>query len=508
MADEKNFDSPSVSQITTPTALKTMSVAYNNTDEEDDEDLEDPEFSLGFHDDGTLTVEAFRTGTHTDASGNTATWTDKDVKEIAEKGNAQLKDKPVPVVIGHPDDTAPAYGWVEKFKVVGGKVRAKLNQLNESFVNGLKSGSYKGRSISLYDDNRVRHLGFLGGSQPAIEGLQPLKFEEAQKTRIYDFNEEIQMADYTEKDINFLYKLLNRFGFDIQKSKETPMADKVVTPTPTPAFAETSGKVESIKDAEAGGQSAAPASANDAALKAKEEKDPGPEAVAKIETAKAKSAESEEQTENADLMNKMAALMSRIETLEAALAKNHSEAETTIAKATIETTEAKAKVEELKAEIVEQSVNQFVESLVTEGKLRPADKEMTLMALNAQIVLDNTPVYNMSENKDETPKVSRLEQYKAKLTAMPKIVEFGSFPNLPAAQSPATFPVAVTAESMGSYIEQKMCSKMAEQDKLGLTTKTSYWEHMKGAHAEASKEFPSEYKEYVSKTMMPGMPGR
>jgi hypothetical protein len=508
MADEKNFDGPSVSQITVPTASKTTSVAYNNT-EDDDEDITDEEFSLGFHDDGTLTVEAFRVGTHTDSGGNTATWTEKDVKEIAEKGNAQLKDKPVPVVIGHPDDKAPAYGWVEKFKVVGNKVRAKLNQLNEAFVNGLKSGAYKGRSISLYDDNRVRHIGFLGGSQPAIEGLQPLKFEEAQKTRIYDFNEEIQMADYTEKDINFLYKLLSRFGLDIQKSKEKPMADKVTTPVPAtaPAFAEVAGVTKSIKDAEAGGQTAAPASANDAALKAKEEKDPGPEAVAKIETAKAKAAESEEQTENADLKNQLAALISRIESLESALAKNHSEATATIAKATIETTEAKAKVEELKAEIVEQSVNQFVESLVKDGKLRPADVEMTLMALDAQIVLDATPVYNMSENKDEK-KVSRLEQYKAKLLAMPKIVEFGSFPNLPGAQSPASFPAAVTAESMGSYIENKMCSKMAEQDKLGLTTKTSYWETMKGAHAEASKEFPSEYKEYVSKTMMPGMPGR
>ena len=542
MAEEKNFDLPSVSQITVPVAggkknghdVSTVAPAISNhlnsaqvmplhlasnqmtsTDDtsdkdniSDDDDENQEDFALGLSDDEkTLTCEVFKEGTHVDSSGAKATWSDKDISEIVAKGNGQLKTKPIPITLGHPQHDSPAYGWVQELRKVGGKIVAKFNQLNGDFVAALKNGSYKGRSISLYEDNKIRHIGFLGSAQPAISGLQPFSFDDKSPSKTYDFDEEVPLADFTAKDVNFLYKLLSRFGLDIQKSKETVMADKIATPTPAPAFAETSGKTETIKQAEAGGQTAAPATANDAALKAKENNDPGPEAVAKIETAKAKAAESEEQTENADLKNQLAALISRIESLESALAKNHSEATATIAKATIETTEAKAKVEELKTEIVEQSVKQFVESLVHDGKLRPADVEMTRMALDAQIILDNTPTFNMSENKDEK-KLSRLEQYKAKLVAMPKIVEFGSFPSLPAAQSPASFPAAVTAESMGSYIESKMCNKMAEQDKLGLTTKTSYWETMKGAHAEAAKEFPAEYKEYVSKTMMPGMPGR
>ena len=454
---------PCASEITVPVANNDMSVRYTLDPEDDDED--DKEYSeyakdaepsdiLGFAPDGTLTVEAFRTGTHTDSSGDVQSWGAKDIQEIADKGNAQLKEKPVPVVIGHPDDTAPAYGWVENFWVVGDRVLAKLGQLNEKFTEALKAGSYKGRSISLYADNKVRHIGFLGGAQPAIEGLRPLTYSETTDCKTYEFGEE-PLMEYTTKDVNFLFKLLKKFGVDVQAAA----AKKEIN------MAEVSGIDMSIKDAEAGGQVETSLSVNDAELKDKEVKDPGPEAVAKIEIAKAKNVENEEQTENAELKSTIAQLISRIETLEGALAKDHSE--------------ASDKVKELEAKIVkaeEQSIVDFVESLVKDGKLRPADVEMTLMALNAQVELDKAPIYNMSETKEV--KAPRVQIYKEKLLAMPKIVQFGEFPSLPAAQEGVSFP-APDGETVGKYIEERVGKKMAEQDKLGLTTKTSYWDALK-----------------------------
>lgn len=86
---------------------------------------------------------------------------------------------------------------------------------------------------------------------------------------------------------------------------------------------------------------------------------------------------------------------------------------------------------------------------------------------------------------------------------MPKIIQFGEFPNLPPAQAPASFPTAPTAESMGQYIEQKLMSKMAEQDKLGLPMRTSYSDMLKTCHAEANKEFPAEYTEFFNKSILP-----
>jgi hypothetical protein len=85
-------------------------------------------------------VEAFRSGTHTDSDGDTKNWTNDDIKTIADKYNASNDtDNPerriAPVVIGHPTHDAPAYGWNEKAKAIGGVLKLKIGQLKPAFVN-------------------------------------------------------------------------------------------------------------------------------------------------------------------------------------------------------------------------------------------------------------------------------------------------------------------------------------------------------------------------------------
>ena len=82
---------------------------------------------------------------------------------------------PAPVVVGHPSDYAPAYGWVDRLRCVGDRLQARLCDVAPAFREAVEAGCYAGRSIALVN-NRLRHLGFLGGRAPAIPGLAPTQF--------------------------------------------------------------------------------------------------------------------------------------------------------------------------------------------------------------------------------------------------------------------------------------------------------------------------------------------
>jgi len=119
-------------------------------------------------------IAIFKTGTHTDSNGNVRTWTEADLDAIVKKYNP--KEHESPVVIGHPKDNSPAYGWVERLERKGGVLYAKLKDLVPEFVDMVKKGLYKKRSISLYPDMTLRHIGFLGAMPPAIKGLPNFAF--------------------------------------------------------------------------------------------------------------------------------------------------------------------------------------------------------------------------------------------------------------------------------------------------------------------------------------------
>jgi len=87
-----------------------------------------------------------------------------------------------PLVVGHPKDNSPAYGWIAELKAehlpsVGNVLFAKFKDVAQEFEELLRAGRYKKRSAAFYPDGRLRHVGFLGAAPPAIKGLADLKFE-------------------------------------------------------------------------------------------------------------------------------------------------------------------------------------------------------------------------------------------------------------------------------------------------------------------------------------------
>lgn len=121
-------------------------------------------------------IEVFKAGTHTDAAGNERAWTEADLDTIAASYDPEKHE--APVVIGHPADNGPAYGWVESLRRDGSTLLARLKGVVPEFSDAVKAGLYKKRSIALYPDLSLRHLGFLGAMPPAVKGLADIKFDD------------------------------------------------------------------------------------------------------------------------------------------------------------------------------------------------------------------------------------------------------------------------------------------------------------------------------------------
>lgn len=129
-----------------------------------------------------MDIEVFKAGLHTDSSGNTKEWKASDLDHIVASYNPQNHE--APVVIGHPKDNSPAYGWVHSIKREGDVLIASLKNINPEFADMVKSGAFKKRSIALHPDMTLRHVGFLGAMPPAVKGLKDATFKAAEGSQI------------------------------------------------------------------------------------------------------------------------------------------------------------------------------------------------------------------------------------------------------------------------------------------------------------------------------------
>lgn len=131
-------------------------------------------------------IEIFASGDHTSSNGIALSFSNQDLDAIAQSYNPDVFD--APAVVGHPRDNSPAYGWVESVKRVGGKLIARLKDVDPDFEEAVKAKRYKKISASFYSPDSaanpnpgtyyLRHVGFLGGMAPAVKGLKSVAFAE------------------------------------------------------------------------------------------------------------------------------------------------------------------------------------------------------------------------------------------------------------------------------------------------------------------------------------------
>lgn len=134
----------------------------------------------------TARIEVFRPGTFRPMAGDPITYSAADLKAVADAYDPQTA--PAPIVVGHPDTDAPAFGWVESFEydTQAERLFANLHEIEPAFADLVKAGRYKKVSMSFFspdqDHNPVqgtwypKHVGFLGAAAPAVSGLRNAAF--------------------------------------------------------------------------------------------------------------------------------------------------------------------------------------------------------------------------------------------------------------------------------------------------------------------------------------------
>jgi hypothetical protein len=148
-------------------------------------------------------LSIFKPGTHISASGVEMTFTDGDLAATAAAYDPAKHN--APLVLGHPKDNAPAYGWTNSLIFQDGYLQASPDAVSPEFSEWVNAGYYKKISAAFYAPTSphnpvpgvfyLRHIGFLGAQPPAIKGLPEPSFAASADFITIDFSEESSMTE-------------------------------------------------------------------------------------------------------------------------------------------------------------------------------------------------------------------------------------------------------------------------------------------------------------------------
>lgn len=350
-------------------------------------------------------IAIFKTGIHTDSNGNTKAWTEKDLDNIVSKYDPS--DHEAPVVIGHPQNNTPAYGWVESLKREGQTLYMKMKDVIPAFADMVMQKMFKKRSISLYPDGTLRHVGWLGAAPPAIKGLPDFAFRDEGSAVTMEFMEDMH--------ISTIRQVFQRIRDWIIEKEGGEQADKIIN----------QWDLESLRNIESDDSVAAPAFAGQ--NKGKEEK-----AMKFFDWLKGLAAKEGVTIEDlptagpafndVDMQAKFDAAIKEKETEFSEKVASLDEARKK------KEAELKAREDALKSQEKEgkkKNVQSFVEDLAKQGKIVPAMMKvgMGLQSFMEQISEIETPIEfgEGDEKKSQTP----IEFMQSFLSALPKSIEFG-----------------------------------------------------------------------------------
>ena len=135
-----------------------------------------------------IVIDAFKEGEYPQGK-----FTGKELSEIASTYNPSNYE--APILIGHLSDPSykgkssiPSFGWIGKAIVVGEHLKLVVSQFSDQLKEFIQQGFYKKVSAAFFqpdDPNNptpgkwhLHHLAFLGGTPPAVKGLEGIAFAE------------------------------------------------------------------------------------------------------------------------------------------------------------------------------------------------------------------------------------------------------------------------------------------------------------------------------------------
>lgn len=329
-------------------------------------------------------IDIFSPGHFMSMEGHSVSFTADDLKDIATQYDPKIAD--APVVIGHPQIDAPAYGWVKGLQYDAARQRlvAELDIIDDSFAEAVKKRRYKKISPSFFSPKApanpkpghhyLRHCGFLGAAAPAVSGLTPASFAGDASGAIT-----LEFAEMTEKT-----SLFARIKALIAEKLGPDQAETILTKEDEAALME----AEAVTQTKSEGVDKVPANP------AKEE--PQDEETTKQKSEKAKKDDEDEEKKKKHNSSFAAPASAR-------------EKELADREAAITARERKA--------IHDTNVS-FCEGLVSQGKLLPPLKAELVAVLDG---LDNNGIVSFAEGKDKNA-AQAIRDIWAK---QPAVVSFG-----------------------------------------------------------------------------------
>jgi hypothetical protein len=162
--------------------------------------------------------EIFRAGRQTSSAGTTIEFGEDQLRAAVEAYDPAIHE--APIVVGHPKDNGPAYGWIKALSYADGKVTAEPIQVDEAFSEMVQAGRFKKRSASFYTPDSphnpkpgvfyLRHVGFLGAQPPAVKGLKDVSFADAEEG-IVEFSDSYLLAGLFRRMREFF---ISKFSID------------------------------------------------------------------------------------------------------------------------------------------------------------------------------------------------------------------------------------------------------------------------------------------------------
>lgn len=155
-------------------------------------------------------IPFIRTGKFTDKNGTPAEIKPETLdKIIAATSSYPYQNGEFPVVIGHPKEDSPAWGWINKNNLIKEKnvlsALADDSSFAREFNEWIGKKLYKTVSVALRPDWSVKHIGFLGAQPPAVTGLPAIEFSAAPD----DITIELAEAELSPEEISLFSSLIN-----------------------------------------------------------------------------------------------------------------------------------------------------------------------------------------------------------------------------------------------------------------------------------------------------------
>lgn len=152
-------------------------------------------------------IKMLKPGTFTAMNGQSYSFSEQDLRATAAAYDPTLFA--APIVKGHPEHDAPAYGRIYAAEFAEGCLVGTPGKVDPAFAEEVNSGRFDNVSLSLYPPDHPsnpvpgvfypRHLGFLGAMPPAVKGMGQVSLSENEEG-IISFSEMNMVAPSNSKE--------------------------------------------------------------------------------------------------------------------------------------------------------------------------------------------------------------------------------------------------------------------------------------------------------------------